>query len=308
MKGYWILFVITALFLASLPPLVLPQSAGQAASPSVTAPSEELLTVKHTESDQSGTISAYDLTLYETMAQIAPDAPLEAIKAQVVAVYTSLCYQQAHEATITSTALVFPQGYTDVYWQEQWGEAYATNRAVYDDAMKAVFGQTITYGGDPIMAVTHAMNSGTTEDGVVLFGSDIPYLKSVASAADALDVGQLTTVTVSTADARKVLVTMCEEVSEDAAAWFGKTTKTAAGTVTAIIVCGKTLTGSQLQAAFSLPSAAFEVSVLENNVIFTVHGIGHFTGMSLCGAIAMAQNGQSYETILKHYYTGVTLA
>lgn len=305
MKGYLILWLITAVVVASLPPLLLPASVGQA-DDSVAAPTERELTVSvgaHTQ-----TMSLEKLARFETMASIAPDAPLEAIKAQAVAVYTALCYQYEQGAAITTTALAFPEGYTEAYWREQWGDAYEKHAAAFEQAFAAVKGKRVLYDGEAIMAVTHAMNSGTTENGEVLFGKEIPYLKSVASTADVLDVGQLTTVTVSTADASLLLKGLCGEVTEDARGWFGEPVKTTAGTVTSITVCGKTLTGAQLQAAFSLRSASFEVNVQDTAVIFTVHGSGHFVGMSVCGAIGMAKDGHSFDAILRHYYADVTVA
>ena len=49
------------------------------------------------------------------------------------------------------------------------------------------------------------------------------------------------------------------------------------------------------------------VALDENNVTMTVYGYGHGVGMSQTGANAMAGAGNSYATILKHYYTGVEL-
>ena len=40
---------------------------------------------------------------------------------------------------------------------------------------------------------------------------------------------------------------------------------------------------------------------------FTVSGYGHRVGMSQYGAEAMARDGSTFEEILLHYYTGVTL-
>ena len=36
-------------------------------------------------------------------------------------------------------------------------------------------------------------------------------------------------------------------------------------------------------------------------------GFGHGVGMSQWGALAMAQRGESYDSILKHYYRGTAL-
>ena len=40
---------------------------------------------------------------------------------------------------------------------------------------------------------------------------------------------------------------------------------------------------------------------------FIGSGFGHGVGMSQWGAVAMAQNGHTYEDILKHYYQGIEI-
>ena len=44
-----------------------------------------------------------------------------------------------------------------------------------------------------------------------------------------------------------------------------------------------------------------------SKITVTGHGYGHGVGMCQCGAIGRARAGQSYEEILKAYYTGVKL-
>ncbi len=41
--------------------------------------------------------------------------------------------------------------------------------------------------------------------------------------------------------------------------------------------------------------------------MFYVTGYGHGVGLSQYGADAMAESGADYQTILTHYYTGVTV-
>jgi len=50
-----------------------------------------------------------------------------------------------------------------------------------------------------------------------------------------------------------------------------------------------------------------EVTVQNEEIVFTVYGKGHAVGMSTCGAIALAQDGQTYEQILQYYYNGVSI-
>ncbi len=308
MKGYVVLFMVVLMFLSVLPVILSSDAASEQAAVVVSPVDEDVFTVSHTEETAQSEIDAKTLVIGETAALMPPDTPVEALKAQLLAAYTNFCYQRETAGTVSATALAFPQCYREEYWKEQWGEQYDTNIAVYGDAWEMVKGQTLTFDGDTAMALYHAMNSGITEDGSVLFGESVPYLKSVASPADVLSPAQLTTVTVSVADAAPLLQALCgkEDIGE-AAAWFSQPQKTAAGTVTTITVCGTSQTGTALQKAFSLPSAAFEVCVQDGSVIFTVSGNGHFVGLSACGAAAMATDGATYDNILKQYYTGVTV-
>ncbi|MBR5134821.1 MAG: SpoIID/LytB domain-containing protein [Clostridia bacterium] len=314
MKGYVVLAVIVMGILWVLPPFfVKDRAVGQPESTVATSSAsfrDEIFTVAHTDREAVSNVTGYELTLYATAASISPQAPIEAIKAQAAVCYTSFCYQRSvktGEADVLSTPLPFPQAFCEAYWQEQWGEAYAVNMAVVKSAVEAVAGKTICYDEKPIMALYHAMNTGLTEDGTILFEDPIPYLKSVPSAADAADEQQLTTVIVSLEEATATLRSLGADAAGDAATWFSSPQKTAAGTVLSIMVCAMPLTGRQVQDAFSLPSAAFEVTVQEGTLIFTVRGSGHFVGMSQCGAIAMANGGQNWESIVKQYYQGVTI-
>ena len=69
--------------------------------------------------------------------------------------------------------------------------------------------------------------------------------------------------------------------------------------------CPVTASGQDLRTLFSLRSTSFTVSAGAEGVTFSVTGYGHGVGMSQYGANAMAQEGKSYEEILKWYYTGV---
>ncbi len=50
-----------------------------------------------------------------------------------------------------------------------------------------------------------------------------------------------------------------------------------------------------------------KVSMTSNNYTFSGKGWGHGVGMSQEGAKGFARNGYTYEQILKHYYTGITV-
>lgn len=315
MKGYVVLMVFVAAVLLVLPPIFVQSPAfGQTVESLVTTSAQavsERWSVEHADGSTT-TVSPYELTLYETAATIDPDAPAEALKAQAVVCYTAFRYQQMTkregQADIRTTALPFPEAYQESYWQAKWGDEYDRKMTLVRQAVDSVKGKTVQYDGKPIMALYHALNTGQTENASVLLDTALPYLVSVASPADTLCEQQLTTVSLSVEEAASVIKSISgESYSEDTAAWFTACEQTAAGTVTSLSVCGKQVTGREVQAAFSLPSAAFHVSVQEGTVIFTVSGNGHFVGLSQYGAISMANDGQSYEAILKRYYQGTTI-
>ena len=88
---------------------------------------------------------------------------------------------------------------------------------------------------------------------------------------------------------------------------FSAVTPTAAGAVNTLEVGGVPLRGTELRSLFGLRSARFTVTAEESGVTFSVTGYGHGAGMSQYGANAMAGAGATFEEILTHYYTGVSL-
>ena len=311
MRGYGILITAVSLFLLMSPVVLLDKPVPPTADVVTDEPLASVK-VKQTDSDEIHSVDLRELTLFETAASIGADAPIEAIKAHVVAAYTCFRYQcesnRGQSADILSTALSYPQCYTETYWKEQWGESYKETLAVYQRALEAVYGKCLLYEGKPIMALTHHLNTGQTEDGEALFEKDIPYLQSVASPADALATDLLTTVTVPLTQSEEILKTLLGEAEDDKPlSDIQIADRTQAGTVKTVKIGDKTCTGYELQSAFSLPSPAFEVDVQQEMCIFTVRGNGHFVGLSSCGATAMARDGHTYEEILKHYFTGATI-
>ncbi|GEM_PF-560887 len=67
------------------------------------------------------------------------------------------------------------------------------------------------------------------------------------------------------------------------------------------------LPGSDFRMAMGLKSTFFTMAIRGATVSFTGHGSGHGSGMCQDGAVAMASGGASYQEILHHYYSGVSL-
>ena len=56
-----------------------------------------------------------------------------------------------------------------------------------------------------------------------------------------------------------------------------------------------------------LRSTDFDFELLGDEILITTKGYGHGVGMSQYGALGMAQEGFTYDEILRYYYSGVSL-
>ena len=55
-------------------------------------------------------------------------------------------------------------------------------------------------------------------------------------------------------------------------------------------------------------STMFDISVVDDSVIFDGHGFGHGVGLCQWGAIALSRKGWNYRDILEHYYPGISVS
>ena len=77
--------------------------------------------------------------------------------------------------------------------------------------------------------------------------------------------------------------------------------------VETVTVGGVTVRGVDLRQLCGLRSAAFEIVVQDQTIVFFVTGYGHGVGMSQYGANEMARQGATWREILLHYYTGIRI-
>lgn len=243
----------------------------------------------------------------------------EALKAQAVAAYTyyhrrRLAQQNNADPDLKGADFVtpndtFPQNYTEEKLRQRWGDKYDEYHQKIADAVKAVWGQTITYDGQLIDACFHAVSNGQTETAKQVWGAEVPYLQAVASTGDTKASGYRSSATFTTDQVRKILKDESGiKLSDNPADWFGKPTLSDSGTVATQAVGGKKLAGTRVRSLFGLRSASYTVTYDDGTFTFAVRGYGHGVGMSQHGADCLAREGYSYKEILTHYYAGVTIA
>lgn len=323
MKTYFGLFALCyCLFLLVPLPTVKPRSFVEtppvltdepiAQSPSDTA----VFKVLDADAGVLYTFSERDFLIYTVASEMPASYPLEALKAQTVASYTYYHYEKAHRdknsmaakhgADFSAVPSSFPETYSPEGLKKYWGDNYDRHLKTVAEAVDAVFGKQLVSDGEVIFAAYHSCNSGKTESSEIVWGTKFPYLMPVTSAGDPLAAQYHSTVTVSDADFAKAFPDL--SLSGEASGWISGTPHVSeSGTVKTMTIGGKSVTGQQIREAFSLRSACFTVTHGENGFTFDVKGYGHGVGMSQVGAKAMAEQGFTYEEILKHYYSGVTL-
>lgn len=237
----------------------------------------------------------------------------EALKAQIVAAHTLLLYTKEHNtkdlkgADITDSSALHQAFLTTEEQKKKWNENYEANRNKIEKCIDEVQNLTLQYDGEYICAVFHAISNGTTENATDVWGGKYPYLISVSSIGDKLSPAYQSQVTVTEKEFKEILEKEDVKFSKDTEKWIEKITNTDTGMVKTITICGKTFKGTEIRNLFNLRSSTFTCKYENGEFIFTVNGYGHGAGMSQYGANYMAQQGFTYEEILKHYYTDVEI-
>lgn len=253
--------------------------------------------------------------LWSVVAAEMPAAfELDALRAQAVCARTYTLWKATRgskhgDADVCTDSSCCQAFITREAAAERWGQRAEEYAAKIAGAVADTDGMVAAYGDGPIQAVFFSSASGATEDAAAVWGSSLPYLVSVDSPEGEEVPNYHSTVTLTAEEAR-ALVTAAypdADLSGPPSEWFTGLTYTASGRVAEVKVGGVTLSGGAARNLFSLRSACFEVEAEEDRITFSVTGYGHGVGMSQYGANAMAKGGSSWEEILKHYYTGITL-
>ena len=266
---------------------------------------------------EDGTVEEQTMADYlwsVTAAEMPAAFETEALKAQAVCARTYTLWKASHggghEGADVCTDSSCCQAYiTPEEAAANWGDMAQEYEAKIAQAVAATDGMVATYEGAPIQAVFFSSASGTTEDAAAVWGNSLPYLVSVDSPEGDEVPNYHTTVTLTADQVRELVLAAIPEadLSGDPSGWFSELSLTASGRVAEVKVGGVALSGGAVRNLFGLRSACFQVEYGESGFTFSVTGYGHGVGMSQYGANAMAQAGSTWQEILTHYYTGVTL-
>ena len=240
----------------------------------------------------------------------------EALKAQTTAARTYTLYKLQTDGNHGETADICTnpaccQAYiSEEQARTNWGENADAYETKIETAVKETDGQTILYGGVPILAVFHSSSAGLTRAAGAVWVNDLPYLQAVSSpeAGDQIP-NYYSRVEFTPEELKQKLLAAFPEadLSGGMSSWLRAAERDSAGSIVTASAGGVTVKGTQLRTALGLRSACFTWEEEGGKMVFFVTGYGHGVGLSQYGANQMALDGADYQEILTHYYSGVTI-
>ena len=220
---------------------------------------------------------------------------MEALKAQAVAARTFVC-KRAYQVDDSTASQVY---HSDEELRTIWKEQYDVYHQKIKDAIQATKGIVMTYGGECITAAFFSSSNGFTNNAEDYWANPSPYLRSVASSWDIEADNNEQRVFIETTALARALGFQNNIRSMSTPERYEN------GYVKSVTIDGIVFSGREVREKLQLRSSAFEIQIEEDGYTFITHGFGHGIGMSQYGAQAMALEGNSYEEILKHYYTDI---
>lgn len=238
----------------------------------------------------------------ETLAkQINIQMPKEAIKAQSVIARTQL-------VSATEKGEAPPAGFTTTQLQELWGEHFEEYYQLLQDLIAETAGKTLQYNGEHIYAAYHQSSVGNTRCMAEYYEkSAMPYLVSVACHEDTTSEGYLNVFFWPKED----FLALCKNIFPEEAIAGGADIQVlkrdSAGYVLEVQVGQTAYEGETFRKKLSLPSACFEITLIEEDVRIVTMGQGHGFGLSQHMAGKLAEDGKSYQEILQYFYKGASI-
>ena len=282
---------------------ILKLDKGEASNPGTRSIADEVYTVFDERSGKYVTLSGHELLCQVVNSEIGDSWGEEAIKAQAVAAYS---YIRFNDASGNIPTVGLRTGYS----------------GKLERCISAVEGQCIYYNGSIIDAVYSASSAGASAPSVKIWGVSYPYLQAVESVYDSKDPNYGNKKTFKEEQLRKIIEGNTGiKLSDDPKNWFeiqsvfsgkyvdlmkldGRETITVGGSARRV---SGALMRSTILGTNNLKSTAFDISYDNGVFTFTTYGWGHGVGMSQWGACYYAKAGYSYDQILRHYYVNTTV-
>lgn len=278
---------------------------------SVTFP--DTLNIYLTDKGSTAQITAEEYLEGCIAAQIPINYEPEALKAQASAAATyalRLMENLRNSGNLPAGADISddPQLCQPYYTPDRREEEYGADYEKFAENIRlaAQYGKQniITYNGEPIYAVYHAVSAGRTCPSEYVWGISLDYLKAADSQNDKEFINFECVNEMRSEEARLALIHYDPdiEIPADCAKWFTDLRTNEDGYVISVNIGNNTFSGGDIWRIFGLRSTAFTVTYRDNIFTFTTKGHGHGAGLSQYGANEMAKSGKSAQEIIEHYY------
>ncbi|HET7059257.1 MAG TPA: SpoIID/LytB domain-containing protein [Nitrospiraceae bacterium] len=228
----------------------------------------------------------------------------EALKVQAVATRTYALYQRLANAGREFDVVASTQ---DQVYRGRQGVDERVQQAV-----EATRGVVITYQDAPILAAFSSTAAGPTEDAMNVWSKDLPYLKGVDCPFDENSPYYQWRVELPVLSLEQSL--RKQGIPVGTIATVTPFLYSRAGRVDKIRILHSDgeviLRGQDFRKAVGysvIPSTQFDIEALGRTVIFAGRGSGHAVGLCQWGAKELADQGYSYDAILRYYFPGTVL-
>lgn len=228
----------------------------------------------------------------------------EMLKAQAVAARTYALYQHMLSASRDYDVAASIQ---DQVYRGRHGVDARIERAV-----ESTRGLVITHQGAPIYAAFSSTAAGITEDAMIVWSKDLPYLKGVECPFDLESPYYQWKASFTVEALEKNLRQLGFPVGTIAT--LTPLSHSRAGRVATLRILHSQgeliLRGEELRKAVGytvVPSTQFTIESFGREIVLSGYGAGHAVGLCQWGAKQLAELGYSFSSILHYYYPGTEL-
>lgn len=311
-----ILFVIFISFIIAIPSFIV-QIVGSSETTDSESAIEEMVyneldvenplievSIKRTETDEIETIPLEQYVASVVASEMPADFHIDALKAQAVAARTYIVNHLLHENDEFISDTTNHQVYRNKEeLQSLWGADFHWKWEKINRAVSETENLLITYENEPITPTFFSMSNGYTEDAQHYWGNELPYLKSVESKWEEQLPNFTSQEIFTTSQMNELLGTTLSNGTNIPI----KIERTPSNRVREVNINEQSFSGRTIREKLNLRSTDFTIEQKNDHFIFTTKGYGHGVGMSQYGANGMAEDGNTYDEILSHYYKDIEI-
>lgn len=261
---------------------------------------------------ENGSVSedVTDYVVSVVAARTDADTPTEIIKLQCVLVNTYIA-KVSGGMEVVDAARIGLDTLNDKQMRTKWGEDYERVYNAIADCAALLSNVVITYQGEVIEPYYHEVSAGRTRAGAEVFEEEMyGYLQSVDTGTDIENSAYLAVKNMTLEEFANTITQSYSECGispDNAKVSIQVIEKDEAGYVNKIQMGKIIISGEECAKMLGLHSAAFSITIDNNNVRIITKGVGHGLGISMSYAENLAQAGYTYEQIISYFYKNVEL-